>query len=551
MPTDTQSNTNRCNQSPRKIHARTERDEVVHPDRFVSETYPCDPLVVKFVVEDMCQSVTKSGGATPVHVSAGGDSISAVAGQVSCLVSSITEHEAKLTTVVDVMNCCNLPVLASPSVQEQFAKSSIPFEVKVYEAGGCYVPLENLTRTFSGCENRTLDDRELAKYIIAGGDEEFLWYWEDGVCFNPYGTSVSERLEEGFRSKETVVLLIGPYNYEVDTLNMTQTNTNTSKVRQVQRRQIPGTATHNIFIQVRTHSDHLDEVRSTIVECMSMKEITVSLPPFGRDTASIKHLLDIARKGFVFAQKSETDDAILLRGRQDVVMDIELKLTKEILRKQVEMVKVKAGDVTRPKFWEPQESVCELKLVSKGTLEWSTVEQLMTRSKLRVNVLRIERIQNQWLWEVYDRSQKRVSEKNRGQVNERCLFHGSRLIPPVKIYKSEQGFDNRLSSRGMWGVGAYFAKGARYSDAYAYITPEGHKQMFIVRVITGISYKCPPDSSLKAPPKKADHPASSYSSGGMFEDERYDSVCGTAQGSEIYVIYEHGKVYPAYLITYT
>jgi hypothetical protein len=37
----------------------------------------------------------------------------------------------------------------------------------------------------------------------------------------------------------------------------------------------------------------------------------------------------------------------------------------------------------------------------------------------------------------------------------------------------------------------------------------------------------------------------------MFEDERYDSVSGDTNGSEVFVIYEQGKTYPAYLITYS
>ena len=37
----------------------------------------------------------------------------------------------------------------------------------------------------------------------------------------------------------------------------------------------------------------------------------------------------------------------------------------------------------------------------------------------------------------------------------------------------------------------------------------------------------------------------------MFADERYDSVHGKSRGSDIYVVYDHDKAYPAYLITYS
>lgn len=170
-----------------------------------------------------------------------------------------------------------------------------------------------------------------------------------------------------------------------------------------------------------------------------------------------------------------------------------------------------------------------------------------------IQIIKIERIQNIWLWEAFDRSRKRMSDKNSGQVNEKQLFHGTKKTPPIKIYNSEQGFNNRLSSPGVWGTGAYFAVRAKYSDKYAHTTPEGRKQMFLARVITGITYRCPPDSTLKAPPTKAEVSPLLYpnSKDSMFEDERYDSVSGRTGTSDIFVIYEQGKVYPAYLITYS
>ena len=35
-----------------------------------------------------------------------------------------------------------------------------------------------------------------------------------------------------------------------------------------------------------------------------------------------------------------------------------------------------------------------------------------------------------------------------------------------------------------------------------------------------------------------------------FAGERYDSVSGQSGGSDIYMVYDHDKAYPAYLITY-
>lgn len=116
----------------------------------------------------------------------------------------------------------------------------------------------------------------------------------------------------------------------------------------------------------------------------------------------------------------------------------------------------------------------EIKSVRRETPEWKKIEYCFTHN-FRVNVLHIERIQNQWLWKSYFRSRQDLSQKNNGQINEKWLFHGTKNTPPQKVYNSEQGFDNRLSSRGLWGEGAYFAERSGYSHNYAYTTPEGHK----------------------------------------------------------------------------
>jgi hypothetical protein len=48
----------------------------------------------------------------------------------------------------------------------------------------------------------------------------------------------------------------------------------------------------------------------------------------------------------------------------------------------------------------------------------------------------------------------------------------------------------------------------------------------------------PSDDSLVKPPDKP--------SGG-----RYDTVSGDTNGSKVYIVYENGRAYPEYLVTYT
>ena len=98
---------------------------------------------------------------------------------------------------------------------------------------------------------------------------------------------------------------------------------------------------------------------------------------------------------------------------------------------------------------------------------------------------------------------KRVYSKNDGELNELFLLHETREINPSDIYGSEQGFNPRLSHQGSFGEGTYFAELLKYSHNYAHCLLNGMFQVFLARVITGISCTLErEDYSLKAPPLK-------------------------------------------------
>lgn len=198
--------------------------------------------------------------------------------------------------------------------------------------------------------------------------------------------------------------------------------------------------------------------------------------------------------------------------------------------------------------WTKQHKLIELIEVREDTTEWSDVVNRIQATLQGARIVSIHRIQNKWLWDAYMQSKKRLSIKNRNRVNEKLLFHGTTQTPPEKIYRSEKGFDFRFARQGLWGEGTYFAVNASYSHNYSYTVNQSspRRQMFLALVLTGDSHNCNQDRSLKQPPKKGGNNQDET----MFADERYDSVRGHTQGSEIFVIYEHDKAYPAYLITY-
>ena len=70
--------------------------------------------------------------------------------------------------------------------------------------------------------------------------------------------------------------------------------------------------------------------------------------------------------------------------------------------------------------------------------------------------------------------------------------------------------------------------------------------MFLVNVLTGGSFQCPSNPNLRMPPEKP-----GVGSGKLqFAKVRYDSVTGTTKGSQVFMIYDNDKAYPAYLILY-
>ena len=72
-----------------------------------------------------------------------------------------------------------------------------------------------------------------------------------------------------------------------------------------------------------------------------------------------------------------------------------------------------------------------------------------------------------------------------------------------------------------------------------------HK-VFAAFVLTGNSKFSHPDGSLTKPP-----PIPAIDGSDTSVQHRYDSVCGMAGGTRVYITYDNDHAYPAYLITYT
>jgi len=243
-------------------------------------------------------------------------------------------------------------------------------------------------------------------------------------------------------------------------------------------------------------------------------------------------------KGYHVDLKTIETNKYEMKGREDHLKEARFALLEADRKSDKKEVKF-------PSTWEPQISNCELKLVQQSSSEWKSV--IDTVDNKAIKVVKLERIQNQWLYKkYYHELENTMTKNNTKDGNEKLLFHGTHNTAPEQIYNGEEGFDMRFSLAGMWGNGIYFAQTSTYSARYGYQIPNRkQKQLFLSTVVCGFVSTMASDSSLKMPPER---PTSDTSI--QFAKPRYDSVSGTTDGTQVYIIYSNSKAYPLYLITF-
>ena len=385
-----------------------------------------------------------------------------------------------------------------------------------------------------------------------GGTVSVQWFYtNDEGDFVAYAAELSDEMEQMFQSKVGRPIIVSDRVYTLNFTDMTQCNVLTLHTRKIERRVTSNSEESGdhlpsvqrvLTLQASGLPESLDpcikELRELVKRATVQKECQLNC----ESSKSFKtELVKNMNKYFVTAELME--DCLRLTGMPRYVERVHLLAEQQMLSNREQMMGGGGGGEP-PVHWSPQSEEVVVEVVRPNSKEWNEEVGKVRKTLRGASVVRLERIQNKWLWERYSFARKRMLKTNKGHVNEKHLFHGTRSTPPEKVFRSEKGVDFRFSREGLWGTGSYFAVNASYSDRYAYITPGGinEKQMFICQVLAGDSYNAETntDRSLRQPPLK---------SGGLFE-ERYDSVKGYTNGSHVYVVYDHEKVYPAYLVTY-
>ena len=402
------------------------------------------------------------------------------------------------------------------------------------------------------------------------------WYYrDDSRGFSPYNPSDSQSIEAMYQSSSSGVIHIGSNAYTFNFGSMCQINTRTNYKRPIQRRiessvtpalppaasfssptvptgeSLPPPPPKDVHIILRGPQDSLEAAKAKLERKLGnyVQKETITIP-FAcsteftsklQSTAS-KHgvIIDVSGKG---GQKAQS---VKLEGINSEVQATVKAIHMLIIDHQVSSAESEQ-DMATPPEWEEQTRTTEVFQVQQGSAEWARVEQKFRATLGSSQIVTVSRIQNSWLWEKYCHHKERLHLKNSGVVNEMELFHGTRSNDPKLIYEGENGFDMRYSNQGMWGRANYFAVNASYSNGYAFHTPNGYKEMFLVKVLAGDSYNCVSDSSLRKPPEK---PVTSRGGKVQFSKMDYDTVTGVTGGSQVYMTYDNDKAYPAYLIKY-
>ncbi|XP_021345213.1 E3 ubiquitin-protein ligase mind-bomb-like isoform X2 [Mizuhopecten yessoensis] len=233
-----------------------------------------------------------------------------------------------------------------------------------------------------------------------------------------------------------------------------------------------------------------------------------------------------------------------------------LDLTSDpMIRKFMERFQEKKSDSKRqskkgtrfPAHWESMTTE-HMRIILKSNgggiikMEYENVVKKFARSLPQARVLKVERVQSKFLWEVYYMTKRKLERQygGFGTANERELFHGT--IPDVIDVICKQNFDMRLAGGRigtLLGKGTYFAAEAKTSDGYA--SPDGnrHKFMFLAKVLVGKS--CVGNSDYSRPPSQDPSDPQAV---------LHDSCVDNTRDPRIYCVFDNNQYYPEYLIEY-
>lgn len=191
----------------------------------------------------------------------------------------------------------------------------------------------------------------------------------------------------------------------------------------------------------------------------------------------------------------------------------------------------------------PKGPLGRLECLAESSPEFQAVVQAfydtLDSAHSRVRIVRVERVEHPLLQQQYELHRERLEQRCEQRPVEHVLYHGTSVpaVPEICAYGFNRSFCGRNGT--LYGQGVYFAKRASLSvqDRYSPPDAEGHKAVFVARVLTGDYGQG--QRQLRAPPLRAP-------GHGLL---RYDSAVDCLRQPSIFVIFHDTQALPTHLIT--
>jgi hypothetical protein len=398
------------------------------------------------------------------------------------------------------------------------------------------------------------------------------WYYkDDSFILVAFSFQDSAEIESMFQKRiphKSITIDSRTYNFDFERMKQINVDSgyerdlNREEMAQRNRTVLPAESDFlpevEYYVNIRGLKIHLRSAKQRIIKLLNKLCVSKSVQlPISSTSDFIQKLTSIARRHQVVSlcddkqvaccqSSSVNQQYINIKGAEQLVHKAVTEIQDEIIKFHSKQT---APVVEYPSEWELCLSTAvmtRLIELTQHSIERKHVVDKFKETMPNSEIISIKRIQNKWLWEKYAQTKKRMYQKNSGEVNEKELWHGSRRNAE-SIYDSEEGFDMRFSSDGMWGRANYFATDARYSVKYAYQRDNGTKELLLARVLTGDSFYSSPDKHLTMPPEKITPPSSKI----KLKQVRYDSVTGITNNCRVYMTYSNERAYPAYLVQFS
>ncbi|XP_004639016.2 poly [ADP-ribose] polymerase 10 [Octodon degus] len=189
-----------------------------------------------------------------------------------------------------------------------------------------------------------------------------------------------------------------------------------------------------------------------------------------------------------------------------------------------------------------KEPLGRLENLAESSMEFQEVVQAfyntLDAAHSRICIIRVQRVSHPLLEQQYQLYRDRLVQSCTQRPAEQVLYHGTSAsaVPEICAHGFNRSFCGRNGT--LYGQGVYFAKRASLSvkDRYSPPSDDGHKAVFVARVLTGDYGQGRPN--LRAPPLRA--------SGHTLL--RYDSAVDCLNNPSIFVIFHDTQALPTHLI---